>query len=107
QQDPVLITRCQQANVGLFQPLINKLSCLLGSEPLSRKPRIRHNPEEGGDRLPGQSDWCSARENLLYPSTRLSMMLRAGVICVQKDICVEDDHLCVVPSIASIKSSTL
>ncbi len=107
QQDPVLIARCQQTNVGLLQPLINKLSSLLGREPLSGKPWIRHDPEEGGDRLPRQSNRYSAGENLLNPSTRLNVMLRTGVICVQKDICVEDNHLCVVPSIASIKSSTL
>ncbi len=82
QQDPMLITRCQQANVRLLQPLINKLSCLLGRESLARKPWVRHNPKEGGDCLPRQSDRYSARENLLNPSTRFSMMLRTRVVPV-------------------------
>src|ERR1700740_761483 len=80
QQDPMLLTRSQQANVRLLQPLINKLSCLLGRESLARKPWVRHNPEEGGDCLPRQSDRFSARENLLNPNTRLSMMLRTRVV---------------------------
>src|SRR5580700_8322443 len=82
QQDPMLITRRQQANVGLLQPLINKLSGLLGRESLPRKPWVCHNPEEGGDCLPRQSDRYAARKNLLNPSTRLSMMLRTRVVRV-------------------------
>src|SRR5713101_5723239 len=78
QRDPVLIARCQQTNVGLLQPLINKLSSLLGREPLSGKPWIRDDPEEGGGRLPRQANRYSAGENLFNPSARVEVVVGGG-----------------------------
>jgi len=82
QENPMLITRRQQTNVGLLYPLVHNFGRFLRREPLSGKSLVRYNPEEGGNRLPRQPDRYPARKDLLNPSTGFRVTLRAEVIRV-------------------------
>ena len=55
-KSPMLITRAQQPDVRLRQPLLYNLHRFFPSEPRARQPGIGHDAEECGHRLPGQPD---------------------------------------------------
>ena len=102
EQAPVLVAGGQQTHIRLIHPLINNLDGFLWSEPLSGESWVRDDPKKGRDRLPWQTDRRPIRECLLDPRPSLGVLLRAGIVGVQQQVGVENDHRWSGPSSASI-----
>lgn len=104
---PVIFPRGQQPDVRLIQPLVDEMHGFLRRKPLAREFWIGHDPEECGHSLPGQSHRRPVRECAFDPIAGFRMLGRSAVVSVEKDVGIENNHLCVPPSTASSSCATL
>src|SRR5215469_15011609 len=103
---PMAAPGCKRLHMRHCEPILHDRDRLRHAEPAAGDARMRENSQERGDGLPGQTDGFSAREYLFKPTAGIRMLGACGVVGVDEQIDVDDDHLCAGPSRASMSSFT-
>jgi len=89
---PMLVRRLDDANTWLIEPALHTVDGFLERERALMQPRVGADPEESIEHRPAQPYRTSAAKLSVPPSAGRFMMLREGILGVEKDIRVHQDH---------------